>query len=124
MIVDDHAVFRHLIRRAVATSEDTVLECVSADDAMKYVGVFQPDCVTMDLRMPGACAFEAIRQIRETHPKARVLVVSAYDEPDFRRAAADAGAMSFVSKDNISELFLLAAPERLSTDSSDRSNNN
>ncbi len=92
MIVDDHAVFRHLIRQATTTPDDTVLECVSADDALKSIGAFKPDCVTMDVRMPGMCAFKAIRQIREYHPKVRVLVVSSYDESDLRRAARRAGS--------------------------------
>lgn len=113
MIVDDHAVFRHLIRQVMATPEDTVLECVSADDALKSVNVFKPDCMTIDVRMPGTCVFKAIRQIRESHPKVRVLVVSSYDEFGLRRAATEAGANGYVSKENLSELFLLAAPHRL-----------
>jgi DNA-binding NarL/FixJ family response regulator len=122
MIVDDHAVFRHLIRQVAATTEDTVLECVSADEALKFVGVFKPDCVTMDLQMPGMSAFKAIRQIRESHPKVRVLVVSNHDETDLRRAATEAGATGYVSKENLSELFLLAAPHRLSCGGGDRNN--
>ena len=123
MIVDDHAVFRHLIRQVVATAEDTVLECVSADDALKSVGVFKPDCVTMDVRMPGTCAFKAIRRIRESHPGVRVVVVSSHDQLDFRRAATEAGAAGYVSKENLSELFLLAAPQRLGARPAVRSHN-
>ena len=123
MIVDDHAVFRHLIRQVVATTEDTVLECVSADDALKCMGVFKPDCVTMDLHMPGMNAFKAIREIRESHPKVRVLVVSNHDESELRRAATEAGATGYVSKENLSELFLLAAPHRLSAGPANRDNN-
>jgi DNA-binding NarL/FixJ family response regulator len=96
-----------------ATPADTVLECVSADDAVKSVGVFRPDCITMDVRMPGMCAFKAIRQIRESHPKVRVLVVSSHDESGLRRAATEAGANAYICKENLSELFLLAAPQRL-----------
>jgi DNA-binding NarL/FixJ family response regulator len=123
MIVDDHAVFRHLIRQVVATADDTVLECVSADDALKSMGVFKPDCVTMDVRMPGTCAFKAIRQIRESHPGVRVVVVSSHDQSDFRRAATEAGAAGYVSKENLSELFLLAAPQRLGARPPVRSHN-
>jgi len=123
MIVDDHAVFRHLIRQAAATAEDTVLECVNADDALKSIGVFKPDCVTMDVRMPGMCAFKAIREIREYHPKVRVVVVSSYDESDLRRAASEAGATGYVSKENLAELFLLTAPHRLVSDPKNRGNN-
>ena len=120
MIVDDHAVYRHLIRQVVATPNDTVYECVSADDAMKSVGIFRPDCITMDIRMPGESAFQAIRSIRDSYPQTRVLVVTAYDQPDFRQAATAAGASGFVSKENLSELYLLAAPQRLVTKTATR----
>lgn len=113
MIVDDHAVYRHLIRQVAATPEDTVYECISADDALKSIAIFRPDCITMDVRMPGSCAFQAIRSIRQSYPGTRVLVVTSYDFEDFREAATDAGATAFVSKENLSELYLLAAPQRL-----------
>jgi DNA-binding NarL/FixJ family response regulator len=74
----------------------------------------------MDVRMPGSCAFKAIRQIRLSHPGVRVLVVSSHDQSDFRKAASEAGAAGYVSKENLSELFLLAAPQRLGAN---RSNN-
>ncbi len=124
MIVDDHAVFRHLIRQVAATPNDTVFECVSADDALKSVAIFRPDCVTMDVRMPGSCAFDAIRSIHQLYPNTRILVVTSYDQSDFRQAAADAGATAFVSKENLSELYLLAAPQRLVTKPTPKNNNN
>jgi DNA-binding NarL/FixJ family response regulator len=124
MIVDDHAVYRHLIRQVASTRHDTVLECVSADDALKSVAVFRPDCVTMDVRMPGSDAFDAIRHIRQFYPGTRVLVVTAYDQEDFRRAATEAGAAAFISKENLSELYLLAAPQRLHGSPPQRAGNN
>jgi DNA-binding NarL/FixJ family response regulator len=117
MIVDDHAGMRNMIRQVIAAPGDTIIECGSADDAVKSIGVFQPDCVTMDIRMPGLCAFKAIRMIRETHPAVRVIVVTSYDQPDFRAAASEAGAAGYVVKENLSELYLLVAPKRLTVKS-------
>ena len=74
MIVDDHAISRHLVRQVAATSQDTVLECVSADEALKAVGIFKPDCVMMGVSQPMPGAFQAIRRIRETHPDRKSVV--------------------------------------------------
>src|SRR5262245_10613064 len=115
MIVDDHAGARNMIRRVIARSDDTVIECGSADEALGTVGTFQPDCLTMDIRMPGNSAFAAIRAIREEHPTVRIVVVTGYDQPDFRRAANDAGAAAYVAKDNLAGLYLLVAPQRLTS---------
>jgi DNA-binding NarL/FixJ family response regulator len=113
MIVDDHAGARNLIRRVIARSEDTVIECGSADEALGAIAAFRPDCLTMDIRMPGQNVFAAIRVIREEHPAVRIVVVTGYDQSDFRRAANEAGAAGYVAKDNLAGLYLIVAPQRL-----------
>jgi two-component system uhpT operon response regulator UhpA len=113
MIVDDHALSRHLVRQVAAMPQDTVLECGSAEEALKAVGIFKPDCVMMGVSRPVPGAFQAIKTIRETHPEVRVVAVSSFPEAGLRQAAAEAGAAGYVTTENLSELFLLAAPERL-----------
>jgi DNA-binding NarL/FixJ family response regulator len=113
MIVDDHEGMRSTIRRLIASPGDDVLECASADEALRQFSEFKPDCVTMDVSMPGSCAFKATRAIREAHPTVRVVFVTSHDLPDYRRAAFDAGASDFVVKDNLTDLYLLIATKRL-----------
>ena len=113
MIVDDRALSRHLVRQVAATSQDTVLEFASADEAVKAIGAFQPDCVMMGVNLPPPGAFPAIKRIRKIYPEVRVVAVSSFPEAELQQAASDAGASSFVTMENLSELFLLAAPERL-----------
>src|SRR5450756_664709 len=113
MIVDDRAVSRHLVRQASATPLDTVLECASPEEAIKAMGVFQPDCVMLGISLPAPGAFKAIRNIRKTYPEVRVLAVSSLHEPELQRVASAAGAAGYVTTENLSELFLLAVPERL-----------
>jgi two-component system response regulator DesR len=76
---------------------------------------FKPDCVTVDVNMPGLCAFKTMRAIREKCPASRVVCVTGHDQADYRRAAFDAGASGFVAKDNLSDLYLLVATKRLLT---------
>jgi two-component system response regulator DesR len=113
MIVDDHEGFRSMIRRLIAAPGDTVVECGSGDEALRMAAGFKPDCVTMDVNMPGLCAFETTRRIRTAYPPARVIFVSSHDQPLYRRAALEAGAAGYVMKDNLSELYLLVATKRL-----------
>lgn len=113
LIVDDRAIARHLVRQAAATPHDTVLECATAAEAVRAIGVFQPDCVMMGISLPAPGAFTAIKSIRKKYPQVRVVAVSLIDENESRRAAAEAGAVGYVCTENLSALFLLAAPERL-----------
>ena len=113
MIVDDDEGMRTIIRQLISAPDDVIVECASADEALQKISEFKPDCVTMDVSMPGSCAFKATRTIRDAHPSARVVVVASHDLPDYRRAAYTAGASGFVVKDNLSDLYLLVATKRL-----------
>ena len=113
MIIDDHPGMRATIRQLVSAPGDNVLECGSGDEALKSFSTFKADCVTVDISMPGQCAFQTIRAIRETHPNTRVICVTSHDLPDYRRAAHEAGAAGFVLKDDLSDLYLLVATKRL-----------
>lgn len=113
MIVDDRAMARHLVRQAAAMPQDTVLECASPDEALKAVGIFKPDCIMMGVSHPVPGAFKAIKNIREAYPQMRVVAVSALHENQLQQMASDAGASGYVTTENLSELYLLAAPERL-----------
>jgi len=115
MIVDDHEGMRNMIRQLIAAPGDSVVECGSGDEAVQKAGEFKPDCVTMDISMPGLCAFNTARGIRKAHPAARVIFVSSHDQPDYRRAAQEAGAVGYVMKENLSELYLFVATKRLLT---------
>jgi DNA-binding NarL/FixJ family response regulator len=113
MIVDDRALARHLVRQAAAGPLDTVLECASPAEALKVLGTFQPDCVLLGISCPPPGALQAIKIIRKKHPEVRVVAVSNFNEAAQREAARAAGAAGYVTNENLSELFLLAAPERL-----------
>ncbi len=121
MIVDDRALARYLVRQAAALPQDTVLECVSPEEALKAVGIFKPDCVMMGVSQPVPAVFQAIRSIRDNYPQMRVFAVSSVNEQGLKQQAGEAGACAYVTTENLSELFLLTAPERLELKPSSRS---
>ncbi|HZZ20005.1 MAG TPA: response regulator transcription factor [Opitutaceae bacterium] len=101
MIVDDHPGMRKMIRQIVGTPDDVVCECSTGTEAVDQAALFQPDWVTMDLRMPGIGGFEATRAISEIRPAATIVIVSTYDFHALRRIATEAGAAAFVTKENL-----------------------
>lgn len=104
MIVDDHEGVRRLIRLLLVAPGDSAIECSSADEAVRAADDFRPDCITMDVRMPGLCSFEAIRAILEKQAGVCVIMVTSYDKADLRKAALDAGAAGYVVKDDLAVL--------------------
>jgi DNA-binding NarL/FixJ family response regulator len=99
LIADDHPVFRFGVRALLGAMPDTevVGEATNGEEAVALVASLQPDVVLMDLTMPGMGGIEATRRIRETNPKARVLIVTMLED-DSVFAAMRAGARGYVVK--------------------------
>jgi two-component system response regulator MprA len=74
----------------------------AASDGLEAVELAEsrgPDAIVMDLQMPKMDGYEAIRLIRATSTiQPYILVVSAYDGPESRRAAYESGADDLVGK--------------------------
>jgi CheY-like chemotaxis protein len=112
LIVDDHAGVRDMIRRSFTTAAHQVMECGSGEDAVILAGEFRPDCITMDIRLPGMSGLKAARMILAAGSCRRIVVVSTYDQPELRKAVFEAGAAAFVDKANLAELHSLLAIDR------------
>jgi DNA-binding NarL/FixJ family response regulator len=101
LIADDHPIFRKGMRALLASLPEAELagEANSGLAAMRMAAELQPDVVLMDLRMPGGNGLDAIRQIMQTSPHIRILVVTMFEDDDSVFAAMRAGARGYVLKD-------------------------
>src|SRR5258705_5080765 len=110
LLVDDHAVVRVGFRLVLQASEDVsvVAEAESGELACQCYAQAAPDVVVLDLSMPGLGGLEALRRIRARDPHARVLALSAYDDPIHARRAMQQGALGFLSKRSAPEALLEA----------------
>jgi two-component system, NarL family, invasion response regulator UvrY len=110
LLVDDHALVRTGFRLLLqAHSEITVVgEADSGEAACQRYMELTPDVVVMDLGMPGMGGLEALRRIRAHHPQARILALSAHDDPLRARQALREGARGFLSKRSAPEALIEA----------------
>jgi two-component system invasion response regulator UvrY len=110
MLVDDHAVVRTGFRLLLqSVPEISVIgEAESGEVACTRYPELTPDVVVMDLAMPGMGGLEALKRIRSRHPQARVLALSAHDDPVHARRALQEGALGFLSKRSAPEELIEA----------------
>ena len=104
MIVDDHPEMRRLLRLVLSDLACDVRECATGAEAVAAFAEHRPDWTIMDILMEDMDGLEATRRIKLQSPHARVLILTQHDSLKIRRAALEAGASAFVSKDNLSEI--------------------
>ena len=101
LIAYDHPVFRKGLRALLASLPAVELagEAASGEEAIHLAEQLQPDVILMDLQMPGGGGLAAIRQIVQTSPHIRILVVTMFQDDDSVFAALRAGARGYILKD-------------------------
>jgi two-component system chemotaxis response regulator CheY len=99
LVVDDALFMRKLIRSVAAEAGwDVVGEAGNGAEAVTLYQQHHPDLVTMDLVMPVMGGLEALRQIRELDPQAKVVVVTALDQKQTLMDSIRDGAIDFIVK--------------------------
>jgi two-component system chemotaxis response regulator CheY len=99
LIVDDALVMRKIIG-SIATEAGWSI-AAEAENGLKGLESYKsikPDLVTMDLVMPVMGGLEALKNIREFDPDARVVVITALDQKKTLEEAIEAGASDFIVK--------------------------
>jgi two-component system NarL family response regulator len=101
LVVDDHALLRTGVANIINQEPDlrVVAEAGNGVEAIAAFERYRPDVTLLDLRMPVMEGVEAVRQIRERDPGARVVVLTTYDTDDEIARALKAGAKAYVLKD-------------------------
>ncbi len=100
LIVDDHAVVREGLRAFLTLQDgiEIVGEAADGRAALKAVAELDPDVVLMDLVMPVLDGVGAMRSLRASHPRTRVIVLTSFNEDDRLLPAIEAGAAGYLLK--------------------------
>ena len=100
MLVDDHAIVRQGLRMVLESEDD--LQVVGEADTMR--GAIdaamrtRPDVILMDVRLMEGNGIEATREIRDRNTRARVIIVTSFDDDEALFAAIMAGASGYLLK--------------------------
>lgn len=115
LIADDHSVVRAGLRALLERQGrfKVVAEAGTGEEAVARAQEVQPDVAVLDVRMPGVSGIEACRQIVESVPGCKVIMLTSYAEDELLFAAIQSGASGYVLK-RIGDNELVLAVERVS----------
>jgi NarL family two-component system response regulator LiaR len=110
LIADDHPVVRRGLSSLITINAGMELVGEAADgfEVVEMARLLQPDVILLDLMMPRKDGLEAIKEIKQDNPQARILVVTSFAEDDKVFPAIKAGALGYLLKDAPPEMLLRA----------------
>ena len=105
LAVDDHRVMLDGLSLLIDRQPDmeVVASATSGEQAVALYHEHRPDIVLMDLRLPTMSGLEAIEEICRIDPEARIVVLTMYSGDEDINQALEAGAVTYLLKDMLSE---------------------
>ncbi len=105
LIVEDHHVVRQGLVALIKSVDDmeVVAEAADGRQGVDLHRKHRPDVTIMDLRLPLLGGVEAIQEIRQITPNARVIVLTTFDGDENIYRALQAGARGYLLKDMFGE---------------------
>jgi CheY-like chemotaxis protein len=98
LIVDDDAAITATFENILGGEGYDVATATDGDRALDLATREPFDVVLLDLVMPGIDGLDALRRLRKVAPRARIIILSAYIEPDREAEAFRLGAEAVLSK--------------------------
>ena len=99
LIVDDHAVVREGIRKALELrSGFSIYSAASKTEAFAQIATYNPTLLFVDINLPDGNGLEVVSWARGISPTISIIVLSLHSEDEYVLASMRAGASAFVNK--------------------------
>ncbi len=101
LTVDDHDLVRKGIAAILSTEPEIELvgEAANGRDAVRLFNELKPAVTLMDLRLPDMSGIDVAREIRRSHPDAKILALTSYDGDQDIYRALEAGVRGYLLKE-------------------------
>ena len=92
--------------RSLGMEAETFSSGLQFLDLLEAMPAFKPDCVILDVQMPGMNGLDIQDMLTKVGNKTPVIFITAYDEVGTREKALAAGALAFLRKPFDDELLI------------------
>lgn len=101
IIIDDEPIIRKGLKNIVNWRQHDCEICAEASDGLEgaeKIRELQPDIIFTDIRMPEVDGLSMIREIKETVPESKIIILTGYRDFDYAQEAIKLGAFDFILK--------------------------
>ena len=97
-VADDEESVRRALGRLLRSAGHDVRSYASGTDFLHSLPNGRPDCLVVDVHMPGMTGFDVLARLRADDIRLPTVVVTGFDDPDAEPRAARLGAVRFLHK--------------------------
>ncbi|MGQ9654380.1 MAG: response regulator [Thermodesulfobacteriota bacterium] len=100
LIVDDEEILTWIMSKTLSKDKKRY-EVLVANDGNKALEIMQTvpvDLVITDIRMPGMSGLDLLEEIREKYPETKVIIMTAYGNPEVQKEANERGCLHYLEK--------------------------
>ena len=100
LIVDDSKIVCKGLQQMLVNIADVEIvgQAHNAQDAITSIAESNPDVVILDIRLPGPSGIDVLKDIREKKLPSRVIMLTNYPYPQYRKKCEELGADYFFDK--------------------------
>ncbi len=110
LIADDHEIVRQGLKTILSEHSDleVVAEAENGNEVLKIIQKVKLDVVLLDFDMPEKNGLDTLIELKATHPKLPVIILSIFPEDHYGTRFLKAGASGYLGKASASELLVEA----------------
>lgn len=98
LIVDDEIEICEFLKSFFEDRDFKVAVAHDGIKALAQVELFHPEVVLLDIQMPGMDGLQTLKKIKESHPKVKVIMVTAVETQEKIEEAMRLGADNYITK--------------------------
>lgn len=98
LIVDDQLGIRLLLQELFRKENYISKVAANGLEALQLVEEDLPDCVLLDMKLPGMDGIDVLKRLKSSWPELPVIMMTAYDESELTKEALEIGAVKYFTK--------------------------
>lgn len=98
LVIEDEPELREILTQSLQKENFVVESASDFFSAMDKIGVYEYDCILLDISLPGGSGLDILRELKQVRKNEGVIIVSAKDSVDDKVNGLALGADDYLSK--------------------------
>lgn len=101
LIADDHAIVLEGMKAIISSDPSckVIAKALNGQQVIDFFKEYNPDITILDLVMPEIDGIQALQEILQINPHAKIIILSAHDDEERIYQAIQAGAKTYIHKE-------------------------